>query len=163
MVRNEITVRRSDTILDEIVQLHDAISRRAYDLFRNGSSSDTLDNWLKAENELITKPLVSLTQKDGGFEILAAVPGVNMKDLVVEVTPEELLIKGQTSHETTSDKEKVHISEIRTGQVFRSLRFPEAIDTSTTKAEYKDGMLRVTMMIGKHASETAKKVDIKAA
>ena len=49
MVRNEITVRRSDTILAEIVQLHNAISQRAYDLFRNGSSSDTLDNWLKAE------------------------------------------------------------------------------------------------------------------
>jgi len=60
MVRNEITVRRSDTILAEIVQLHNAISQRAYDLFRNGSSSDTLDNWLKAENDLITKPLVSL-------------------------------------------------------------------------------------------------------
>jgi HSP20 family protein len=94
---------------------------------------------------------------------VAAVPGVDMKDLVVEVTPEELLIKGQTSHETTSDKGKIHKSEIRTGQVFRSIRFPEAIDTSTAKAEYKDGMLRLTMAIAKNATTTAKKVDIKAA
>jgi HSP20 family protein len=163
MAKNEITVRTADTIFDELDQLHKAISQRAYDRFRNGSPSDALDNWLKAENELITKPAVSLTQKDGRFEIMAAVPGVDMNDLVVEVTPQELLIKGQTNHETTADKGQVHISEIRTGQVFRSLRFPEAIDTSTAKAEYKDGMLRLTMMIGKHARATAKKVDIRVA
>jgi HSP20 family protein len=163
MAKNEIAVRKTDTIFDEIDQLHKAISQRAYDLFCNGSCSDALDNWVKAENELITKPAVELTQKDGRFDVLAAVPGVDMKDLVVEVTPQELLIKGQTSHERTSDKDKVHMSEIRTGQVFRSIRFPEAIDTSTAKAEYKDGMLRLTMAIAKIATGTAKKVDIKAA
>ena len=163
MTKNEIAVRKTDTILDEIDQLHQAISQRAHEFFRNGSWSDALDNWLKAENELITKPAVELTQKDGRFEVLAAVPGVDMKDLVVEVTPEELLIKGQTRHDTISDKGKVHMSEIRTGQVFRSLRFPEAIDTSTAKAEYKDGMLRMTMAVAKNVTTTTKKVDIKAA
>ena len=137
---------KTDTIFDEIDQLHKAISQRAYDLFCSGSCSDALDNWVKAENELITKPAVELTQKDGRFDVLAAVPGVDMKDLVVEGTPQELLIKGQTSHERTSDKDKV-----------------EAIDTSTAKAEYKDGILRLTMAIAKTATGTAKKVDIKAA
>jgi HSP20 family molecular chaperone IbpA len=55
------------------------------------------------------------------------------------------------------------MSEIRTGQVFRSIRFPETIDTGTAKAEYKDGMLRLTMAIAKNATTTAKKVNIKAA
>ena len=55
------------------------------------------------------------------------------------------------------------MSEIRTGQVFRSIRFPEAIDTSTARAEYKDGVLRLTMAVAKNVTETAKKVDIKAA
>ena len=163
MSKSEIAVRTTDTIFKEIDQLHKAISQRAYDFFRNGSWSDALDNWLKAEKELITKPAVELTQKDGRFEVLAAVPGVDMKDLVVEITPEELLIKGQTSHEKTSDKGKVHMSEIRTGQVFRSIRFPEAIDTGTAKAEYKDGMLHVTMTAAKGAAVSARKVDIKAA
>jgi HSP20 family protein len=163
MGKNEISVKRADTIFDEIDRLQKAIRQRAYDLFRNGSPSDPLDNWLKAENELITKPPVSLIQKDGRFEVLAAVPGVDMKDLVVEITPEELLIKGQTSHETTPDKSKIHMSEIRTGQVFRALRFPEAIDTSTAKAEYKDGMLRLTMAIAKDATATPAKVIMKVA
>lgn len=163
MAKNEIAVRRSDTIFEEIDQLHKAISQRAYEFFRNASWSDALDNWLKAENELITKPAVELIQKDGRLDVLAAVPGVDMKDLVVEVTPEELLIKGQTSHEKTSDTGEVHVSEIRTGQVFRSIRFPEAIDTNTAKAGSKDGMLRLTMAIAKNATTTAKKVDVKAA
>jgi HSP20 family protein len=163
MAKTEIAVRKTETIFDEIDQLDRAISQRAYDFFRNGSWSNPLDNWLKAENELITKPAVELTQKDGRFEILAAVPGVDVKDLVVEITSQELLIKGQTSHEKSSDKGKVHISEIRTGQVFRSIRFPEAIDTSTAKAEYKDGVLHLTMAIAKTATTTARKADIKAA
>jgi len=86
MAKNEIAVRKTDTIFDELDELHKAISQRAYDLFRNGSWSDALDNWLKAETELITKPAVELTQKDGRFDVVAAVPGVDMKDLVVEVT-----------------------------------------------------------------------------
>jgi HSP20 family protein len=163
MAKNQITLRRAETIFDEIDQLQKAIRQRAYDLFRNGPQSDALDNWLKAENELITRPPLSLTQNDGKFEVLAAVPGVDMKDLVVEITPEDLLIKGQTSHETTADKSRVHMSEIRTGQLFRALHFPEAIDTSTAKAEYKDGMLRLTMAIAKDATATPTKVDLKVA
>ena len=138
MAKNEIAVRKTDTIFDEIDQLHKAISQRAYDFFRNGSWSDAFNNRLKAENELITEA-GSGTDSEGrtGSTWWPGFLAVDTTDLVVEVTPEELLIEGQTSHEKTSDKGKVHTSEIRTGQAFGLIRFPEAIHTQHSKGRLK--------------------------
>jgi HSP20 family protein len=160
--KNEIEVKKADTVFDELDRLHQTISRRAYELFKNGSTwGGAIADWLKAESELIAKPPVELTQKDNTFEVLAALPGIEPKDVDVEITPEDLLIKAETTTEKESDKGKVHVSEFSSGSIFRSVHFPEKIDPKTAKAEFKNGMLRLTATIVKE--EKATKVDIKAA
>lgn len=162
MAKNEIEVKKTDSIFDELNRLHQSISKRAYDLFRNSRNwGGELADWLSAERELITKPAVELRQKDGHFEVMAALPGIDAKDLDVRITPDDLLIEAETTHEDKTDKGTVHISEFSSGQVFRSVHFPEPIDPNTAKAEYKNGILEVTATIAKAAS--AKKVEIKAA
>jgi HSP20 family protein len=99
--------------------------------------------------------------KDGTFEVLAAMPGSDPKDIDLQITSGELLIRAETTRGSQSDKATVHLSEFSTGQVFRSIRFPEQVDPDSVKAEYKNGMLTVTAPIAKAA--IAKKVDIKAA
>lgn len=163
MARDAIEVKKADTIFDELDRLHQAISRRAYDLFRNGGTfwGNALTDWLTAERELVSKPPVELRQKDGQFEVLTALPGIEAKDLDVQITPDHLLIKAQSSHEHSTDTGTVHVCEFDSGRIFRSIRFPEQIDPSSVKAEYRNGMLRLTAAIAKAA--TAQKVEIKAA
>jgi HSP20 family molecular chaperone IbpA len=162
MAKGEIEVKKPQTLLDELEKLHQAITQRAYDLFRTGSSwGGPLADWLNAERELIAKPAVELRQRDGQFEVSAALPGIDAKDIDLQITPEELLIKAETTREKKTDKSTVHMSEFSCGQVFRSVRFPERIDPETAKAEYKNGMLQLTATIAKSAA--AKKVDVKAA
>lgn len=162
MKKNEIAVTRTDTIVDELNRLHQAISRRAYELFRSGSTwGGAIADWLEAESQLVAKPPVELCQKEGAFEVRAALPGLEAKDIDVEITPEDLLIKAETAAEKESDKGKVHVSEFSSGSVFRSIHFPEKIDPATAKAEFKNGLLRLTAAIAKQ--EKATKVDIKAA
>jgi HSP20 family molecular chaperone IbpA len=162
MAKGEIAVKKSDTVCDEVEKLHQAISRRAYDLFRDGGSwSDPLANWLRAERELVAKPAAELRQRERQFEVSVALPGVDPKDIDLQITPQELLIKAASTHEKKLDKGTVHISEFSSGQVFRSLRFPEPVATDTAKAEFRNGMLQVTATIAKSAA--AAKVDIKAA
>lgn len=55
----------------------------------------------------------------------------------------------------------VHRCEFTAGQVFRSLSFPKAVDTTKAKAEYQNGMLKITVPIAPEAR--AKRVDIEAA
>lgn len=163
MARGDIELKKTDTIFNELDRLHQTISGRAYDLFRDGRTvwGGALTNWLTAEHELISKPCVELRQKNNQFEVLAALPGVEAKDLDVQITPEDLLIKAESSHEHTSDIGTVHICEFDAGKIFRSIHFPEKIDPESAKAEYRNGMLRLTAAIAKTA--TAQKVEIKAA
>jgi HSP20 family protein len=165
MARSGIELRKTDTIFDELERLHQAISRRAYDVFRNRETQgtlwdDPLTDWLTAEHEFVWKPAVELRQKDGQFEVLAALPGVEAKDLDVRITPEDLLIRAETAHEHTADKGAVHLCEFDGGKLFRSIHFPEKIDPDSVKAEYRNGMLRLTAAIAKAAPQ---KVEIKAA
>ena len=163
MARGDIEVKKADTIFNELDRLQQAISRRAYDLFRNGGTlwGGALTDWLTAEHELVSKPAVELRQKNSQFEVLAALPGVEAKDLDVQITSEDVLIKAETTHEHAADTGTVHVCEFEGGKFFRSIHFPEKIDPDSAKAEYRNGMLRLTAAIAKAA--TAQKVEIKAA
>jgi HSP20 family protein len=162
MAKGAIQVKKTETVLDEIDRLHQAISRRAYDLFRDGGTwGGAVADWLNAERELISKPPIELRQKDNGFEVLAALPGIDAKDLDVQITPDDLLIKGETTHEHKADAGTVHVCEFQSGRAFRSIHFPEKVDPDSVKAEYRNGLLRLTAAIAQPS--TAKKVDIKAA
>jgi HSP20 family protein len=86
---------------------------------------------------------------------------VDAKDIAVDITPQEVVIKAATEHTHTEDKGQVHRCEFTAGHVFRSLSFPKAVDATRAKAEYKNGILHITVPIAREAAAT--RVDIKAA
>jgi HSP20 family protein len=158
MRKADIELRKTDTIFDEIDRLQQQISARAYDLFcsREGFCGGAIDDWLQAERELVFTPPVELRQTNGRFEIVAALPGVDAKDVDVRVTPEDVLIKTAVTHEHKSEGETVHVCELESRKAFRSIHLPEKIDPDSVKAEYRDGLLRLTAAVaGKAASPTA--------
>jgi HSP20 family protein len=119
-----------------------------------------LADWFRAERELVWSPAIELRQQDGSFELEASIAGVEPKDLDVQVTPEDVLIKGNVQHRHETKTGTVHVCEFQSGQLFRSIHLPEPIDPDSVKAEYKNGLLRLTARIAKTVPT---KVDIKAA
>ena len=91
---------------------------------------------------------------------LGAIPGVDAEDITVDITPQDVVIKAASEHKHIEDKGQVHRCEFTAGQVFRSLRFPRAVDATKAKAEYQNGMLNITVPI---APARARRVDIEAA
>jgi HSP20 family protein len=157
-----VPMTRKESVVDQLEQVHQRIARRAYDLFRGRDGwGDPFGDWLSAENELVWKPAVELREKDGMFSIAAALPGVDAKDITVEITPESVIIQAATEHKHTEDKGQVHRCEFTAGEVFRSLTFPKAVDTTKAKADYQNGMLNITVPIAQEAK--GKRVDVKAA
>ena len=55
----------------------------------------------------------------------------------------------------------MHVCEFQPGPLFRAITFPAPIDPEAVKAEYRDGLLRVTAPSA--AEQQAKKVDAPAA
>jgi HSP20 family protein len=151
MAKDQITLTKTDSILNELNRLHDDISRRAYELFRHQEDphADALADWLRAEREVVWSPPIELRQRDGEFELEASIAGVEPKDLDVHVTPQDILIKAQNQHRHETEGGIVHLCEFTSGQLFRSIHLPDRIDPDSVTAHYRHGMLRVTASIAK--------------
>jgi len=159
----EVAVQKAESFWDQTQKMEDRVMCRAYDIFRgNGSSiGHDLDDWLAAERELVRKPAIELTEKDNQFKIKVAVTGIDPKDLMVEVTGEELLVRGETKTEKKEEKGEVHTSEFQYGSLFRSIHLPKKVDADKVKADLKNGLLTVTAPIAEEAK--ARKVNVQAA
>src|SRR5215510_12919205 len=156
--------RKISSILDEMNQMQDRIMRRAYDLFeQNGRLfGRDLDHWLQAERELLWKPAVELREtKDGEFVLEVAVSGVDPKDIDIEVTPEDIVLKADIQHEHEEKKGTVHICEFQSGRMFRSIHLPKRINPDKVKAEFRNGLLRLTAEVA--AEARPKKIKLEAA
>jgi HSP20 family protein len=158
-----VPIRKSKSIFDEIDRMNDRIMRRAYDIFTSNGSlfGKDIDDWMQAERELVWRPAVELTEKDDAFYLEVAAPGVDPKELDVEVTPDDILIRADVHHEHKEKKGEVHICEFAHGNLFRSIHLPRKIDPEKVKAEFKNGLLTLNAPVAEEAR--AKKVTIEAA
>ena len=90
-------------------------------------------------------PTVDITETDSGFEIYAELPGVAQDDVQVSVTDNLLTIKGEKHQKQETENENFHRVERRYGTFQRSFTLPRHVDTANIKAEYKDGILTLTI------------------
>jgi HSP20 family protein len=158
-----IPVKKSESIFDEMEKMRDRIMRRAYEIFSgNGEGfGKDVDDWLQAEQELVWKPAVELTEVDNVFRLELAAPGVDPKDVDIEVTPDDILIRAEVHHKHEDKKGEVHICEFARGSLFRSIRLPKKIDPEKVKAEFKNGILLLKAPVAEKA--LAKKIAVEAA
>jgi HSP20 family protein len=157
-----LPIKKTKTIFDEIEKMQDRVMQRAYDIFRTngGSIGRDLADWLQAERELVWKPDIELEEKDNEFRLKIAVPGVDPKNIDIEVTPEDVLVKGELHHQHKEKKGEIHTCEFASGNLFRSIHLPKRIDTDKVKAEFKNGMLTLKAVIAEEAR--ARKVAVDA-
>ena len=157
-----LPVKKTESIFDELSNLHDRIMKRAFEIFDGNGHvfGKELEDWLQAERELVWKPAIELEEADNEIRLQIATPGVDPKDIHIEVTPEYVLVKAETQHEHKEEKGKVHVSEFISGNMFRSVHLPKKIDPDKVKAQFKNGMLSLTAEIAKEAQ--ARKIELKA-
>jgi HSP20 family protein len=72
-------------------------------------------------------------------------PGIEPKDVDVRVENNVLTLRGERKFESEVKREKYHRVERAYGTFSRSFTLPSVVDTEKIKAEYKDGVLQVTL------------------
>ena len=156
-----VPVRKTESIFDELHALQNKITKRAFEIFNNKGQEfgRDLENWLEAERELVWKPAIELEEKDNQFHLQIATPGVDPKDINIEVTPEYLLVKAEGQHEHKEDKGEVHVCEFTSGNMFRSVHLPKKIDPDKVQAEFKNGIL--TVHLPKSAAVQPRQISVK--
>lgn len=111
---------------------------------------------LETQTEKGRIPAVELHETDDSLELSAQLPGMKPSDLDIEVTREAVSIKGERRQEKKTD----HYSEFRYGSFQRVVPLPVAVENDQVKAEFTDGILKLTMPKVKEARNRVVKVNL---
>ena len=103
-------------------------------------------------------PKVDVFDDGGNFVVSAELPGVSREDLDIDVKDNRLTIKGEKKLENKTEKEGYLRVERSYGLFERSFFLDDNIDRENIKAEYKDGVLRLTLP--RKQDEPSKKVEV---
>ena len=111
--------------------------------------------------EAASIPAIDLSETDGELHLTVDVPGMKAEEISIEVTGRTVQIRGEHKEEKEEKGRTYHRIERRSGSVYRSVELPCAVKEDKVAAEYKDGVLTVTLP----KSEEAKshKVRVKTA
>ena len=85
------------------------------------------------------------------------------KNVEVNVANGGITIKGEKKEETEEKKKDYYVSERRYGSFDRYFDLPEGVDADKIEANFKNGVLKVTLPKTAEAQKPAKKISIKAA
>jgi len=105
-------------------------------------------------------PKVDIAETDKAFTIKAELPEVRKEDIKVNIENGELSISGERKQEKEEKGKKFHRVERFYGSFMRSFTLPGNVDGSNIKAEYKDGMLNLTLPKIAEAKSKATEVKI---
>lgn len=97
-----------------------------------------------AEPQLAMKLDVKEAEKE--YTVLGEIPGVKKEDITVDVQGDTVSIRAEVKQEKEEKKgERTVHSERSYGMVARSFTLPVEVDDQAVKAEYKDGVLKLTL------------------
>jgi len=91
-----------------------------------------------------TLPL-DIYEHDGKLSIKAAVPGIDPNDLEIQIENNVLTIRGETRHEEETKEAKVYRREVSYGSFSRSVRLPENLNLDAVEAEFKNGLVTISL------------------
>jgi HSP20 family protein len=103
-------------------------------------------------------PAVDIYETDQNIVLKAELPGVDPKDVEATVHEGALYLKGERKYEKEVKEENYHHVERAYGSFARSFSLPASVDAEKVVAEFKDGVLTLTMP--KKEEAKAKKIKI---
>lgn len=108
------------------------------------------------------QPAVDLVESEKEFEITAELPGMDEKDIQIEVSDRRLVIKGQKSESKEEKEKNYYLSERYYGSFQRAFQLPDSVDRDKIEASFSKGILSVRMPKGAKVARPAKKIEVKA-
>ena len=108
-------------------------------------------------------PAVDIVEKDTGYEIVADLPGFDEKNVEVTFADGSLVIRGDKREVKEEKKKGYFLQERRAGSFERRFGIPEGVDTDKVEANFKKGVLTITLPKKPEAQKPVKKVEIRAA
>ena len=133
----EILTRQIDRIFDEILYLNQGLTKHS------------TANWT---------PAVELKDTRENLILRSELPGVDAKNLEVQVAKQAVLISGEIADESNNEENGYYRSELHYGRFRRMINLPVPVKNEQVKAEFRNGILK--LVLPKTESAKFKKVNV---
>lgn len=143
-----------------------------YRTFRNPSIWREMDRLQRDMNRLFNQysptvfqstpsyPALNIWATEESLFISAEMPGVQSKDIDIQVERDTLTISGERSSDQVPEKAQFHRKERGFGKFSRSIQLPFGVNAEKVEAHFKNGVLNITLP--RVEAEKPKKISIKA-
>jgi HSP20 family protein len=124
----------------DLAGLQERMNRLFSESYRSQQTGD--DDWALGGT---WAPAVDIYEQDNNIVLKAELPGVDPKDVDIQLENNTLTLRGERKLDSEVKKENYHRVERAYGAFTRSFTLPAVVDQGKIKAEFKDGVLRVTL------------------
>ena len=107
-------------------------------------------------------PSVDVAEDERAVRVTAELPGMDEKDVEVTFTDGVLGLRGEKRAETERKDERYHVTERTFGSFERSIPIGRDIDQNEITAEFRNGVLTITLPKAAEAQKPAKRIAINA-
>ena len=105
-------------------------------------------------------PQVEVFEREGHMVIRADLPGLTKDDIKVDVTNDAITIDGERRHEHEESEKGYYRSERSYGRFYRRVPLPEGINADTATANFRNGVLEITMAAPEAKERKGRKLEI---
>ena len=134
-------------LMNRMEKLYDEIARRAFEIFEGNGRliGRDLENWFRAETELLHPAHVDVSETDKELAVRAEVPGFAANELEVSVEGTKLTIAGKRETKEERKEKKTVYREHCSDELLRVIELPSSVDAAKAEATLKDGVLELKL------------------
>jgi len=139
--RNMPTARWSEDT-DPFLAMRPEMNRLFDDVF-GGFGLPTA--FVPALRQMPVAPKIDVSETDNEIQVTAEMPGIDQNDVEVLLEDDRLIIRGEKKEEREDKDRNYHLRERVEGAFSRTLPLPFAPDPNQVKAEFKNGVMTITI------------------
>jgi HSP20 family protein len=106
-------------------------------------------------------PSIDIVEGEKEFKIEAELPGMNPDDLDISLTRDAIVLQGEKKAEEEEEREGVCYSERCYGSFQRVIPLPDEVDRDKVEAQFRNGVLSVTLPKSERVIQQRRKIEIK--
>ena len=140
-------------------QIHERVTRRAYQLFESRGYADggEKDDWFRAESELHLPIEPQVNETADTITVFAPVPGFAASELAVQVEPRRLTIAGLRESRGTKESAGGKETERQSSVLLTTVDLPTEVDPSRARAALQRGTIGISISKAHAAAASAQR------
>jgi HSP20 family protein len=153
----------AEKLFDQMKEFTQAVAQQAYWFFkeRRGKLGHDLEDWFRAEFELMRPVPTELKENADRIIVRAEVPGFKAEEIKISVEPNRVIFSGKPEPQKEEETEQKVFSEFHGTRFYREIGLPAEVDPAKATVTLKDGILELKLV--KAEKREAVDVEVKAA